>query len=262
MTAAVERDADKKEKVEYLLFDMDGLLIDSERIYTDVTNEILGKYGKEMTWDIKAGCMGKPELEAAKHLLSFFPDIGLSMEDYLAERNKLQDLSWTSIPLLPGVRRLIYHLKKHNIPMAVATSSRRAKYNMKSGHLQDVFGLFDGKVVCSDDALVLGNGEKMRAKPEPDIFLVAAGKVLGRDVGEPRGELSETQREERARGLVFEDALPGMQAGKRAGMKVIWIPDVNLLDVEYKGDEKADQVLRSLEDFKPEEWGLPPYDEN
>jgi len=58
----------------------------------------------------------------------------------------------------------------------------------------------------------------MCGKPAPDIFLVAAKELLGRDVGRPDVECTDAQREERAKGLVFEDALPGMQAGKRAGM--------------------------------------------
>lgn len=43
-------------------------------------------------------------------------------------------------------------------------------------------------------------------------------------------------------------------------LSVIWVPDPNLLDVEYAGTEQADQTLKSLEDFIPEAWGLPPYD--
>jgi len=46
-------------KVEYVIFDLDGLMVDSERVYTEVTNDILAQYGKTMTWDIKAGLMGK-----------------------------------------------------------------------------------------------------------------------------------------------------------------------------------------------------------
>ncbi|GAW05584.1 HAD-like protein [Lentinula edodes] len=233
--------------IEYVLFDMD--------------DEILAKYGKEMTWDIKAGCMGKPEKEAALYLLSFFPEISLRLEDYLTQRNTLQDLAWPTVPLLPGVRKLVLHLKKHNIPIAVATGSRRRNYEMKTSHLSEVFGCFEGNVVCGDDPR-----SGMRSKPDPDIFLVAAKETLGRDVGPLKGEdekgveVTDAQRIERGKGLVLEDGLPGMQAGKRAGMAVVWVPDANLLDVNYSGNEKADQILKSLEDFVPEEWGLPPYD--
>ncbi|KAJ7091993.1 HAD-like domain-containing protein [Mycena belliarum] len=244
-------------KVDYVLFDMDGLLIDSEAIYTQVTDTILAPYGKKMTWTMKAGCMGKPEREAAAHLLSFFPDISLTIPDYLEQRNALQDALWPTVALLPGVAKLVQHLKAHGVPMAVATSSRRRNFELKTGHLGALFGCFDDKVVCADDATWT-----MRGKPAPDIFVVAARELLGRDVGAAdadAADLTEDQLAERRKGLVFEDALPGMQAGKRAGMSVVWVPDVKLLDVEYSGDEQADQILKSLEDFEPEKWGLPPY---
>ena len=83
-----------------------------------------------------------------------------------------------------------------------------------------MFGKFEGRVMCADDGW-LGEG---RGKPEPDIFLHAARVLLGRDVGGEdgngkEGEVSDGQREDRAKGLVFEDAIPGVQAGRRAGMK-------------------------------------------
>ncbi|KAG6873446.1 hypothetical protein C0995_015535 [Termitomyces sp. Mi166 len=256
--------------IQYVLFDMDGLMIDSEKVYTDVTNQILGQYGKKMTWDIKAGLMGKhqvrlktkanddpqseAEIAAAEHLLSFFPDIPLSLESYLLQRNTLQDAIWPTVPLLPGVRKLILHLKAHNIPIAVATGSKRRNFELKTGHLGEVFDCFEGNIVCGDDVQY-----QMRGKPFPDIFLVAAREMLGRDVGQAES-CSSDEACERAKGLVFEDGVPGMQAGKRAGMSVIWVPDTNLLGVEYTGMERADQVLESIEDFVPEEWGLPPYD--
>lgn len=120
------------------------------------------------------------------------------------------------MPLLPGTRKLVLHLRKHNIPTAVATGSRRRNFELKTGHLGEVFDCFAGKVVCADDAEY-----EMRGKPQPDIFLVAARELLGRDVGDVKSseaQLTPHQIQERAKGLVFEDALPGMEAGKRAGM--------------------------------------------
>ncbi|RXW25010.1 hypothetical protein EST38_g793 [Candolleomyces aberdarensis] len=141
--------------------------------------------------------------------------------------------------------------------MAIATGSRRERYELKTGHHQDVFGLFEGKVVCGNDKQY-----NMRGKPFPDIFITAAREMLGRDVGDAQGEPTPAQVAERARGLVFEDGLPGIQAGKQAGMNVVWVPDPNLLGVEgaKDGPVTADQVIHSLEDFVPEQWGLPPYD--
>ncbi|KAF9227201.1 HAD-like protein [Gyrodon lividus] len=251
-------------RVEYVIFDMDGLLINTEAIYTQVTNDILAAYGVQMTWEIKAGLMGKVEHEAAAHLLSFFPDIALTKEDYIARRTIGQDRLWPTVQPLPGVLKLITHLANKGIPIVIATSSQRRNFLLKSANLRDeIFGYFgcgvDGKeemVVCADD--VAG---KTSGKPDPYIFLFAAREKLGRDVGDGEGKcVGPEQILERGKGLVFEDAIPGVQAGKRAGMSVVWVPDPNLLAVEYSGEHIADQTLRSIEEFKPEEWGLPPYD--
>jgi len=145
-------------------------------------------------------------------LLSFFPDIPLTIDDYLTQRNILQDARWPHVQLLPGVERLVAHLVAHAVPIAIASGSVRRNFELKTAHLQHVFAHFGQNVVCGDD----GAG---RGKPFPDVFLAAARK-LGRDVG-PNDEsdvVGEAEREERARGLVFEDAIPGVQAGKRAGM--------------------------------------------
>jgi len=214
-----------------------------------------------MTWEIKSGLMGKPERPAAAHLLSFFPNIPLTPDDYITQRNAAQDARWPHVQLLPGIARLVAHLAAHGIPIALGTGSTRRNFARKTAHLQHVFAHFNaGNVVCGDDA---GVG---RSKPFPDVFLAAA-RTLGRAVGSVDEEedgkvgVGEPEREERARGLVFEDAISGVMAGKRAGMNVVWVPDENLLSVgSSQLTEKPDQILRSLEAFVPEEWGLPPFD--
>ncbi|KAI9449506.1 HAD-like protein [Russula earlei] len=188
---------------------------------------------------------------AAAHLLSHFPDIPLTIDDYLARRAAEQDARWPHAQLLPAVA----HIAAHGVPIGIATGSVRRGFHRKTAHLQHVFAHFGSNVVCGDD----GAG---RGKPFPDVFLAAA-RMLGRAVGpnEEGGIVAEAEREERARGLVFEDAVPGVQAGKRAGMSVVWVPDENLLSIRPSLDiEKPDRILRSLEDFIPDEWGLPPFD--
>ena len=110
------------------------------------------------------------------------------------------------------MRKLVQHLKSQNIPIAVATGSRRRNYELKTAHLSDIFDCFDNRVVCGDDF-----SEKIRGKPEPDIFLIAAREKLARNVG-MNERCSDAEKRERAKGLIFEDAIPGLQAGKRAGM--------------------------------------------
>lgn len=58
----------------------------------------------------------------------------------------------------------------------------------------------------------------MKGKPAPDIFIITAATFLGRNVGQPDETPDDEQLKERSKGLVFEDSLPGVQAGKRAGM--------------------------------------------
>jgi pseudouridine 5'-phosphatase len=159
------------------------------------------------------------ERPAAAHLLSFFPDIPLTIDDYITQRNAAQDAHWPRVQLLPGVARLVAHLTAHNVPIAIATGSSRRNFALKTSHLQHVFAHFGSNVICGSDD---GAG---RSKPFPDVFLAAARR-LGRAVGsidEEGDVVGEKEREERARGLVFEDAFPGVMGGKRAGMSGAFI---------------------------------------
>jgi pseudouridine 5'-phosphatase len=124
--------------------------------------------------------------------------------------------------LLPGVERLVLHLTAHHIPIAIASGSERRNFERKTAHLRHVFAHFSGHVVCGDD------GAGGRGKPFPDVFLAAA-RALGRVVGpnEERDAVGDAEREERARGLVFEDAIPGVQAGKHAGMNGSFFPSLS-----------------------------------
>ncbi|CEL60724.1 putative pseudouridine-5'-monophosphatase OS=Drosophila melanogaster GN=Gs1l PE=2 SV=2 [Rhizoctonia solani AG-1 IB] len=245
-----------KPQIKYVLFDMDGLLIDSEQVYTNVTNDILAPYGKVMTWDIKKELMGKPERAAAEKLMSYFPDISLTTDEYIVRRRAAQDLAWPTVQLLPGAHKLISHLAAHKIPIGVATGSQRRNYELKTGHLQGTFGLFGSAVVCGDDAAV------QHGKPAPDVFLYAAKQTGFPEVGLGEGAVSGVEKATRAQGLVFEDATSGVIAGKRAGMNVVWIPDPNLAALTTADELGADETLGSLEEFVPESWGLPPYPKN
>ena len=117
--------------------------------------------------------------------------------------------------------------------MAVATGTRRRNFVLKTSgpQVQSVFQYFDlGTNVVTSDPLPDDSGvpgeqtgiRKGRGKPNPDIFLVAAKKCLGRDVGDVEADISVDLAEglaaERRKGLVFEDAILGITAAKRAGM--------------------------------------------
>jgi len=153
--------------------------------------------------------------------------------------------------------------------MAVATSSKRGTFTFKTRHLKELFDLFEGRIVCSDD-VDPETGESVipegRGKPAPDIYLTAAKKMLNLPltITEDPEQISAEELSLRKKGLVFEDAIPGVEAGLRAGMNVVWIPDPNLLAIQTKQGiafPVVDETIMSMEEFVPEKWGLPPYDD-
>ncbi|KAL1406988.1 hypothetical protein Q8F55_006401 [Vanrija albida] len=232
-------------KIEYVIFDMDGLL-----------NDILARYGRKMTWEIKAGLMGKVQREACEFLYSKMPGLEqeLSIDDYLAERIAMQDELFRRVPPMRGAVALVQSLHKAGVPIALATGSNKRNFELKTAHLPELFGLFDADAILTADSPEVRPG---RGKPNPDIFLAAATK-LGRDAGGPDAEPTPAQAAERAKGLVFEDARPGVAAGVKAGMNVVWVPEAELLALEPDATFGAKQVLAHLEEWDPKEWGLPP----
>ncbi|KAL3477485.1 HAD-like domain-containing protein [Aspergillus californicus] len=221
------------------LFDMDGLLIDSEDKYTDITNSVLHKYGKPtLPWSIKAQLQGRPQPAAAK-IFHEWAQLPISPAEYLAQITALQVQFFPKSLPLPGVETLLANLvatgKTENpVHIALATSSHRKNYNLKTDHLQDLFSLFPAPQRVLGDDPRIGRG---RGKPLPDIYLLAL-ETINTSLRE-RGEREITPEE----CLVFEDAVPGVEAGRRAGMRVIWCPHPGLLEA-FKGREA--EVLAGL----------------
>eukprot|EP01113_Clastostelium_recurvatum_P049536 TRINITY_DN9194_c0_g1_i1.p1 TRINITY_DN9194_c0_g1~~TRINITY_DN9194_c0_g1_i1.p1 ORF type:complete len:188 (+),score=28.32 TRINITY_DN9194_c0_g1_i1:250-813(+) len=179
--------------------------------------------------------MGKRALEAA-HILVDELQIPLSPEEYLALREPRQNELFGECKALPGAIRLVKYLSKHNIPQSVATSSHSSSFAIKTKLHMAWFSHFP-VIVKGDDP------EVKRGKPFPDIFLEAAKRMGATDM---------------SKCLVLEDAPAGVEAAIAAGMKVVAIPDPNMEKEQFS---QAHQVLASLSEFSPEQWGLPPYTE-
>ncbi|KAJ8310232.1 hypothetical protein KUTeg_012097 [Tegillarca granosa] len=108
---------------------------------------------------------------------------------------------------------------------------------LKTTNHKDLFAFFHHLVYIGCDP------EVKHGKPSPDGFLIAAQRFP--DNPDPK------------KVLVFEDAPNGVEAARAAGMQCVWVPSIPL-DVN-KHSDKATQILTSLEEFKPEDFGLPPY---
>ena len=218
--------------VTHVLFDLDGLLLDTERIYTTVTQKIVGRFGKTFDWSVKRNMIGRPAIDSANYLVDALA-LPMSADEYLNERNAMLRKSFADCDAMPGAEKLIRHLHRHLIPMALATSSERDLYEIKITRHRAWFALF-ASVVTGDDA------EIAQGKPAPDIFLIAASRINA----------------DAASTLVFEDSPLGLQAGIAANMRVVAVPDPNMDKSSY---HEADLIIDSLEEFAPQRYGLPGY---
>ena len=218
-----------------VIFDFDGLLLDTETLNFRVNQTIVGRYDLTFPAEVRAQIQGRPALESAQIVVRALPALPLSPEEFVAERARLVPTLVHEVQALPGAERLSRHLHANGVPLAIATGSTRASYAMKAAPHQDWLNAVFQRVVCGDDP------ELALPKPAPDIFLLAAQR-LG---VEPAGC------------LVFEDAIAGLQAAKAAGMSAIAVPDRSMDRQTYGAI--ADAVLDSLSEFNPAAWALPPY---
>lgn len=163
----------------------------------------------------------------------------LDAQDFLSKRTELLDQMFPQSDLMPGALRLLLHLHKHQIPMAIATSSNKRHYEMKTTKHKSLFGQVFDFVITGD--------EVSQSKPHPEIFQTAAQHFQ---------HLTQDPKEI----LVFEDAVLGVQAAKSAGMNVIWVYDSQAVQ-DHPGLD-ANESMKSLFYFKPETYGLPGFNQN
>ncbi|KAI0157287.1 HAD-like protein [Xylariaceae sp. FL1272] len=216
------------------LFDMDGLLLNTEDLYTQCANIVLHKHGRPpLPWSIKAQMMGIPGSSNgdAFHLWAKLP---ITREQFKAEQAEQHALLFPDCQALPGVKKLLKDLRTakntdgYSIQMALATSCVAENFYLKTRRPSTwaLLHLIPHKHhVLGDDPRVKSG----RGKPAPDIYLAALKSI---NEALPPKEPKITPAE----CIVFEDSVLGVEAGRRAGMRTVWVPHPELL-AEYEGKE-------------------------
>lgn len=220
------------------IFDMDGLLINSEDVITRCVNTLLEKYERPpITRNIRVQLMGVPDSTSSDLFLDW-AKLPIDHEQFTRELDEEMHRQFTTCEPLPGAEKLLSNLSRarccstgESLKLAMASSTRTSTYQLKSSRpeTKQLLSFF------ASDRLILGDDPRVgkgRGKPAPDIYLVAL-ESLRAAAGSDSGE-KEIQSDEC---LVFEDSIAGVESARRAGMRVIWVPHPDVL-AEWEGKHK------------------------
>ena len=209
-----------------VIFDMDGVLVDSGAHHRAAWDALLAEVGVRVEnpefWRLT---IGRPAHEAVVLLLGRELPPDEAMELAGRKRDLYRQFSRRGVLAVPGAETFVSSVARSGMACAVATSASRhdARHVLGALRLAEHFGA----VVTAEDV--------MRGKPDPEVYLRAA-----RELGVPPGEC-----------LVFEDAVVGVQAARRAGMRVIGVTTA------HSGDELGTAgAERAIANFEGLTWPL------
>ncbi len=210
-------------EIEAVLFDLDGSLVDSMWMWRDIDIEYLGKFGIPLPEKLQADIEGMSFTETAVYFKERFkiPD---TVEQIKEDWNRMAWDKYThQVPLKKGAREFVEYCHENGIKLGIATSnSRELVENVIKVHgLMDYF-----------NSIVTGC-EVDKGKPAPDIYLEAAKRC---------GVHPENC-------LVFEDIIPGIEAGKAAGMKVCAVFDAYSCDQDEEKKKQSDYFITDYFDI-------------
>lgn len=183
-----------------LLFDLDGLMIDSERVGADSWRLAGAELGHEIDETLLAALSGLSVTRSEAFVAERLGDAALARALHEKSRHHYQRLVREGdIPLKPGIENLLGWARDAGVPRAVATSTMREMADVKLGR-SGLIRFFD---------VTVAGDEVAETKPAPDVYLAAAERL-----GVPA-----------TRCLVLEDSHYGVLAARAAGMPVIVVPD-------------------------------------
>ena len=206
---------------------MDGTLIDSMGVWTHIDVEYLGERNIPFPEDLHDSISGKCFHDTAIYFKERF-NLSESLEEIEAEWHEMSEYKYAhEVDLKPGAREFLDLIKAKGIKLGIATSNSRALTELVLNN-RNLSKYFD---------YVLTGCDTFKSKPDPEVYLTAA-KGLG-------------VKPEKC--LVFEDIVPGIMAGKNAGMKVCGVDDKYSKDSTDLKKEKADYFIYSYYDILKEE---------
>ena len=189
-----------------VIFDLDGVIVDTAKFHFLAWRKLANNLGLDFTEEQNEQLKGVSREDSLKKILDwgelelskteFKRQMTLKNENYLSYVAKMDEDE-----ILPGVQKVIDYLIEHNVPFALGSASKNARNILKKVNLLDKF-----------DAIVDGT-DVSKAKPDPEVFLIAANKL------NVKPENS----------IVFEDSLAGVQAANNANMISIGIGEQKTL---------------------------------
>lgn len=217
-------------KIKGVLFDMDGVIFDTEKAYLDTWTKVFKSYGYDLKKETYISIMGTGRENAVRTFKNAFGN-DIPMEEMYKDKDRIlkEIIESGKVPVKDGAVELLAYLREKNIKTALATSARmwRAETQLNLAGINKMFN----EIVCGDEIKNL--------KPNPEIFLKAAEK-LGLKPDEC---------------IVIEDSPAGIQAAYNAGTYGIHVEDLKKADETIKKYSKANfKNLMEIKDYIDKEF--------
>lgn len=207
-------------EIKAVLFDMDGLMVDTESLSTEAFINSAKAQGYNMTKEETLKVLGFTKANIYQFWIDYFQGTNVDGKKLVDDHYEyIENVLYTVGPeKMPYVEELLKYLRENNYKIAVASSSDTAdiKNNLEKTKLEKYI----------DE--IAGGAEVENGKPAPDVFLLAA-KRLGVDPKDC---------------LILEDSKAGIKAGKASGAMVFMVPDMFTVDKEC--EDTADRILTNL----------------
>lgn len=208
---------------EALIFDLDGTLVDSMWMWKEIDREYLGRFGIGLPDDLQKNIEGMSLSETAVYFKEHFSipdDLETMKKDWILMAGHKYRYE---VPMKPGAVKLLSVCKEKGIKLGIATSNSIELVDCinKAHHIEDYF------------SCIVTGCQIIKSKPAPDIYLTAASRLSVNPL----------------KCLVFEDIIPGIMAGKNAGMQVCAVAD-RYSERDWEEKKKlADFYLTSYEEI-------------